>query len=388
MYEDQTIIVCKNNHKAAGRNEQGISPMKVAILGAGNVALATAYHLASTGHQVALWSPFAAERAALSAGALTAEGVLSGTAEIGAPDEIQNCVSGAGLVVIAAPAFGHEPLMAALAPHLTAAQTVLIHPVTGLSSLLLSRMLAPRGVTPTIVDASTSLFTTRRVTANSVRILKVKDVIEIAAIPAARGLQALALLEGLFGARFRLEPNALTVSLNNHNPVYHVPPLLCNLSRAELQEDWMIWKGITPGVARLVKLVDDERLLVVRRYGTREVSVADYFRQAHGAVGDDLPAIFRSVAEKLKGPVGPQSFEHRFMTEDVPYALVFFQALGAAAGIDMPITRHFIALTSALYQRDFVAQGHTLERLGLDGLTPEAIVARSMSGFSTSLAAE
>lgn len=362
--------------------------MRIAILGAGNVALATAYYLASTGHAVQLWSPFPEERAALSGGVLTAEGVLSGTAQITVAERAEECVADSGLIIIAAPAFGHETLMTAIAPYATASQTVLIHPVTGLSSLLLSRMMAERGVTPTIVDASTSLFTTRRITANSVRILKMKDVIEIAAIPAVHGSQALTLLEGLFGKRFRLEPNALTVSLNNHNPVYHVPPLLCNLSRAELQEDWMIWKGITPGVARLVKLVDDERLEVVRRYGTKEVSVADYFRQAHGVVGADLPEIFLSVAEKLKGPIGPQSFDHRFMTEDVPYALVFFLSLGEAAGINMPITRNFIELTSALYERDFMAEGHTLDRLGLGGLTPEAIVARTVGGFAASLAAE
>ncbi|BBK41159.1 hypothetical protein STVA_11790 [Allostella vacuolata] len=355
--------------------------MKIAILGAGNVALATACFLADAGHPVHLWSAFAEERAALAGGRLSAEGALTGTVAIAVAETAQAAIDGADLVVVAAPAFGHQALMEAAAPHLAADQTVLIHPVTGLSSLLLSRMMADRGRTPTIVDASTSLFTARRTGPAAVRVLKVKDVIELAAIPADRGPRALAMLEGLFGPRFRLEPNALTVSLNNHNPVYHVPPLLCNLSRAEKREDWMIWEGITPGVARFVQLVDEERLLVVRRYGTREVTVGDYFRQAHGAVGETLPEIFQSVAKKLKGPIGPQSFEHRFITEDVPYALVFFHALGEAAGIAMPVTRNLIELTSALYGRDFTAEGHTLARLGLDGLDPAGIVQRTIDGF-------
>jgi len=160
-----------------------------------------------------------------------------------------------------------------------------------------------------------------------------------------------------------------------------VPPLLCNLSRAEKGENWIIWECITPGVARLVKLVDEERLALVRHFGTTEISVDDYFRQAHGAEGRDLNEIFASVATKLRGPVGPQEFNHRFITEDVPYALVFYRSLGGVAGIDMPVTDALIRLASALYARDFTAEGHTLERLGLGGLTTRDILAITTHGF-------
>jgi len=360
--------------------------MKVAILGAGNVALATSAFLAQAGHDVHLWSSFENERAALTDGMLSVEGVIDGQVRItiaGVPGE---AISGAGLVIIAAPAFAHQTLMSAAAPHLSARQTVLVHPVTGLSSLLLSRMLAKRDVEPPlIVDASTSLFTARKSGPTRVRILKIKDTIDLAAIPSSRGTEAIAVMRELFGNRFRLESSALAVSLNNHNPVYHVPPLLCNLSRAEKQENWVIWECITPAIARLVELVDNERLLVVRHFGTTEVSVADYFKQAHGAEGNCLPDIFASVAQKLKGPVGPQSSEHRFITEDVPYGLVFFHSLGQAVGIEMPVTRNLIELTSALYQRNFAEEGHTVEALGLSGLLSSEILERTSKGFGRSV---
>ncbi len=355
--------------------------MKIGILGAGNVALANAAWLASKGHDVHVWTAIESERTALGDGTLSVEGLIEAKSKITVAKDARSTILGAGLVMIAAPAFAHAALMSAAAPHLTSDHVVMVHPVTGLSSLLLSRMVAERKVAPLIIDASTSLFTARKSGPTTVRILKIKDVIDIAAIPARRGSEAMERMAAIYGDRFRLEPNALAVSLNNHNPVYHVPPLLCNLSRAERQENWMIWECITPGVAKLVKLVDDERLLVVRHYGTTEISVADYFRQAHGAEGEDLPAIFVSVAKKLKGPIGPQAFDHRFITEDVPYALVFFEALGRAAGIDMPMTRNLIELTSALYERDFVAEGHTLEKLGLSGLSDREILQKTMDGF-------
>ncbi|MBM3733732.1 MAG: hypothetical protein FJW24_09790 [Acidimicrobiia bacterium] len=357
--------------------------MKIAILGAGNVALANACYLANTGHDVHLWSALADERRALATagGKIAYEGFMSGTAQVIVEEGVRVCVERAPVVMIAAPAFAHQTLMAAACPYLQEEQDVIIHPVTGLSSLLMSRMLKARNIRPTVVDLSTSLFTTRKTGPTSVRLLRIKDVIDLATIPAARGEAAKRRLEALFGERFRVEPNALAISLNNHNPVYHVAPLLCNLSRAEKKEDWIIWDNITPGVARFVKLVDDERLAVVRRYGTTEIPVDQYFRQSFGVFGDDLNQIFRAVAEKLKGPIGPQEMNHRFILEDVPYALVFYHALGQAAGIAMPVTESLIRITSALYDRDFFAEGHTLEKLGLAGRDVAGILRLAETGF-------
>jgi len=356
--------------------------MKIAILGAGNVAMANAGFLSHAGHDVHVWSAFAAEREALlAAGEVRFEGFMSGRARIAASSDVGACIDGASFVMISAPAFGHAELMSLASPHLSESQYVIVHPVTGLSSLLLSRMLRDRQIKPTIVDLSTSLFTARKTGATSVRLLRIKDIIDMAAIPAERGIVAQARLEELFGKRFRLEPNALAISLNNHNPVYHVAPMLCNLSRAEKKEDWIIWENITPGVARLVKLVDEERLAVVRHFRTTEIPVEDYFREAHGAEGKDLNEIFRSVAEKLKGPIGPQDFNHRFILEDVPYALVFYYALGRAAGIDMPVSESLIRLTSSLYERDFFREGHNLNALGLAGMSAEQIASVTRTGF-------
>jgi opine dehydrogenase len=356
--------------------------MKIAILGAGNVAFANACFLSEAGHDVHLWSVSDEEVDAIDgAGGITYEGIISGRATITATKDVEACAKGAGLVMIAAPAFGHRTLMEAICPHLTEDQTIVIHPVTGMSSLILSRLLKERGIKPTIVDLSTSLFTTRKRGPTTVRILRIKDVIDIATLPAGRGVQGLELLQGIYGDRFRLEPNVLSVSLNNHNPVYHVPPLLCNLSRAEKREDWIIWENITPGVAKFVKIVDNERLSVVSRYGTTQITVDEYFRQSFGVEGDTLDEIFRQVAVTLKGPTGPKEFNHRFITEDVPYALVFFLGLGRVAGIKMPVTESLITITSALYERDFMHEGHTMAALGLEGRSVDEIVQVATEGF-------
>jgi len=205
--------------------------------------------------------------------------------------------------------------------------------------------------------------------------------VDVATIPGNRRGDALRRLKDSFFKHFRGETSALAVSLNNHNLVYHVAPMLCNLSRAEKRQGWIIWEYIIPGVARLLKLVDQERLGVVRPFGMTQVTVEDCFGQAQVASGRDLDEVFRPVAERLKGPGGPQEFQHRFITEDVPYGLVFFRSLGQVAGVKMPITEALIRLASSLCVRDITGEGHTVERLGLGALSDRDIVAISVNAF-------
>ncbi|MGD9923527.1 MAG: NAD/NADP octopine/nopaline dehydrogenase family protein [Variibacter sp.] len=357
--------------------------MIVAILGAGSVALANACWLAKEDHEVRIWSAIKEERQQLvAAQSLTSHGIFEGGVNIKAMRDAASAVAGAEIVMIAAPAFAHEALITAIAEHLTDKQLVVFHPVTGLSSLVLSRALQERNVRPVIADLSTSLFTARRKGFTDVNILKIKDTIDLATIPAKSAPAAVSTLSGLYGNRFRAESDVLAISLNNHNPIYHVGPFLCNLSRAEMAEATIFWDWITPGVAKLVEATDNERLAVVRHYGTTEVSVADYFRQAHGVAGDTLDEIFPAVSRKLGGPIGPHGFEHRFITEDVPFGLVFFWSLGQMAGIEMPTSQSLIQITSAMWQRDFISEGRTVDRLGLGGLDRAALNRVITEGFT------
>ena len=109
--------------------------------------------------------------------------------------------------------------------------------------------------------------------------------------------------------------------------------------------------------------------------------MAQYFREAHAAVGNTLAEIYVDVARRLKGPLGPQTADHRFVTEDVPYALLCFLGLGQSARIPMPVTDAVITITSATWRRDFRVGGHGLPALGLEGLSPAEILAIARDGF-------
>ena len=356
--------------------------MKVTILGGGNVALANAVLLTNRGHRVTMWSALKHEVQGLAAaGAVTGEGIVAGVAPVEAEADVGRAVKGADVVVIATPAFAHPPIMAACAPHVRAGQPVVIHPVTGGSSLLLSRRLCQRGVRTPIVDLSTSLMTARRKDTSTVQILSLKDLIDVAALPAAEGPAGLALCQELYGERFALQDNVLTISMDNHNPVYHVPPFVCNLSRVEKAEDWIIWPNITPGVAAFIKALDRERMAVIDAYGLQGRTVEDYFHIAFGVPKRDLVDMFGDVEKKLNGPVGPQTFEHRFILEDMPYALVFFLALGRVASVPMPVTDACVTTTSAIFSRDFRTQNEILNTLRLHSMSVAQILALAERGY-------
>jgi len=268
--------------------------MQIAVLGAGSTALANAWFLARAGHAVRLWSALEAVRRALaSIGRRTAHGIVNDTANVTIAPSPKACLDGALLVIIAAPTFAHQPLLAGAAPHLTAQQVVMVHPVTGLSSPLLCRMLKDRAVKPTIVDVPTSLFTARKTDAAAVDILGLKTIVDVATIPGDRRAHALRRREDIFGKRFRGETSRLGVSL----------------------------------------------------------------------------------------PGGPQEFEHRCITEDVPYGLIFFRPLGQLTGVKMPIGEAPIRLASGRYARDFTDEGHTVARLGLAASSGRDIPAISSNGF-------
>ncbi|MDP3177923.1 MAG: NAD/NADP octopine/nopaline dehydrogenase family protein, partial [Spirochaetaceae bacterium] len=67
------------------------------------------------------------------------------------------------------------------------------------------------------------------------------------------------------------------------------------------------------------------------------------------------------------------SIAHRYIFEDVPMSLVPIASLGVQLGVDMSTTDMIIELGSILHGVDYRAEGRTVERLGLAGLSVKEI---------------
>src|SRR4051812_1840390 len=104
--------------------------MRVAVLGAGNGGVASAFDFAQHGHEVALYATkeFASNVVAVAReGGITARGDLMGfTAVRYSGHDAAEALSGAELVLVVGPAYSTEALAAIAAPHLEDGAAVLV----------------------------------------------------------------------------------------------------------------------------------------------------------------------------------------------------------------------------------------------------------------------
>ena len=110
---------------------------------------------------------------------------------------------------------------------------------------------------------------------------------------------------------------------------------------------------------------------MARAYGLDLVSTAQTFRNQYGVEGETLYDVLQ--ANPAFAGFAPKTLHHRFLTEDTPYSMVPMAALGRLAGVP---TLSWMRLSHCLANccgEDYAVTGQTAERMGLAGMTPEAI---------------
>ncbi len=349
--------------------------MNVTILGAGNIALANAALLTDAGHQVTLWSPSGKGTATLRERfTLAFSGAATGRATVHVARDVATAVAAAQVVVIAVPAYGHAAVMDACAPHLAVGQMVFVMPMLSLTALYLAKLLRARRIDVPIVSFGTTVMTARKTGAAEVRLLSIRSKIDLAALPVRLTEAAMRTATVLYGERFSAQSDTLAIAMVNVNPISHVPLALGNLTRIEKGEVWTQYDHMTGAVANMIVAVDGERLGVAAAFGLKVRSIEEHFHYSFDVPMTDLSTQSMAVHTGIGSPPGPVSLESRYFTEDVPYGLAFYAAMGRVVGVTTPCTDACIALASAACGRNFVAENRIVGALGLDRLsTPELL---------------
>jgi opine dehydrogenase len=83
-------------------------------------------------------------------------------------------------------------------------------------------------------------------------------------------------------------------------------------------------------------------------------------------------------------PASPKSFDHKYITEDVPVGLMPMSALGAAAKVGTQAIDSVITVACTLAGKDFAAEARTLERMGLASMNAAQIRQVVDAGFPPS----
>jgi len=357
--------------------------MRVAILGAGNGGVAAAFDFAQHGHEVSLYATpeFGTNIVAVKeAGGITASGDLEGFASVRyAGHDVEAAVDGAQLVVVVAPTYGTEPHAEVVAPHLTEEMAVLICPGSCAGAIAFKRAAGLELEDERIVvgETSTLPYAVRVTEPGVINVfLKLTTDVYLAGLPRSGTARLYALVSDVWPAVQKAE-SVFQTTLQNGNPVIHPAVTLLNAALLERTEgDFLFYEeGVTDSVGRVIEAVDRERLAIAAALGLSVLSEPEIgVRQ--GYMREHNYSTAYSTAPGFLGIKAQSELDHRYLTEDVGYSLVFLSDLAARLDVPTPVIDSLITLASVVLARDFRAEGvRTLKTLGLEGLSPEALAA-------------
>ncbi|MEM1432360.1 MAG: NAD/NADP octopine/nopaline dehydrogenase family protein [Pseudomonadota bacterium] len=339
--------------------------MKVAIIGTGGVALATAALLDRKGVSASLVSLSGQGGEALKSGQITATGAIEATVAVELAASAGSALQDASHVIVATSADRYASVLEGILPHLDDRHKILISGELSQFSAVLETELRARGKAPSIVGLASTLVTGRRKEGATVQVgLIRKSLLAYSKTPSgAPG--SVAEWNEIVGGPLSETDSAARILLANLNPIVHAANALCNYTRIEKGEAWSNYGGITSGVAHLLQALDAERLELGRALGLDLASYTENFSRANGFDADmPLHEMALGLHEKRGGlPKGPTDPSTRYITEDVPFGLVVLEALGAQQGIATPITTSFISIFSAIYGRNFREENPFLSQL-------------------------
>jgi opine dehydrogenase len=339
--------------------------MRVAILGAGSIAFATAALLARDGHRPVLWSPSGRRTVALAAGApLEARGAVEGRFHPAVAGTCAEALDGADVAYIAVPGYAHRAVIEAIVPHLRPDQPVVFSSHMSFSMLYLLQRRAAHGPAPQVIAWGTTVVTGRQVGEAEVLVSNIRAKVDMTVLPSAAGAEAMALCTSLFGDRFVLREQLAAIALSNLNPQNHLAIALCNLTRMEKGEHWLQYANITGAVGRLLEALDRERLAIADACGVSVKTLHEHFRLSFAAEGATMAEQAASLAARGADVVAPATLDSRYVTEDVPFGLWPTVCLAQAMGVPVPLHLAGVQMMSALYGRDFVAENDILPALG------------------------
>lgn len=338
--------------------------------------------LAVSGHSVRLWNRRVGRMDALrDSRCVRLVGALTGEAKLEqVTGDLGDAVRGAEVVMIVTTANAHKPLACALAPLLEDGQIVLLNPGRTGGALEVRQVLQRLrpGLRVYVAEAQSLVYACRLEGARTVRIIGIKEIVPVAALPGVDTVRIVSQLSSLFPS-FTPAAHVLVTSFENIGAILHPATVIFNAAAIERKTPFYFYRDMTASVSEFLVALDRERLELGRAFGLELVSIVEWIQKAYPqSHGHTLLDRMRSnpAYNEIRAP---DVLNSRFLTEDVPTGLVPFIAFGEAAGVEMPMMRALVEMASTLLRCEFSREGRSLEGMGLAGLTPHGIL-RAVNG--------
>lgn len=364
--------------------------MKATVVGGGNTAFGLAATLTLRGFEVALSEApeFAASvEPVIEQGGIKIRGVTGeGLAELDmVTTDAAEALADAPIVFVCVPAYGHERMAELMAPHLVDDQIVLLMPGNCGGALEFAQSVRCSGTEqrPLVAEAASCLFACRKDGPAGVWVRGLKQSMPVAAFPARDTERVVGALRELF-PQFEAARHVLETGLNNSNHMLHPPGVLLNLGLVELsKEEWgFFFEGLSPAVCRMMEAMDRERVEILSQLHLPPTTLLDWLLTFYGHQGMAGETVYEAVSTSpVHGPSkGPQSIEHRYITEDVPFGLVPMASIGRELGVATPAIDALVGVACVVNDRDWWAEGRTADKMGLKGLSATEMIEYVMDG--------
>ncbi len=359
------------------------------VIGAGNGGKAMAAHLAIMGFEVTLYNRTFDNIAAIHArGGITLESQdLTGPKGFGrlarVTSDMKVAIENCDIAMVVTPAYAHYDIACEAAPYLQNRHIVILHPGRTLGAIEFNQVLDEKGCTNGVIVAETQTFiyASRSDGPTQARIFRIKDAVPLAALPATETPKVLEMLAQAY-PQFIDGGDVLQTGINNVGAIFHPTISIFNAGWIEATSgDFQFYlDGVTPTVARLMEVMDRERVTVASAVGIQAVTAREWLKIAYNAVGENLYEAIHNQPG-YRGINAPPTLSHRYLTEDVPMSLVPIASLGNHYGVSVRGMESIIRLACIAHCTDYWRRGRTLERLGIKHLSVSELT-RYVTGAS------
>ncbi|MFH1731554.1 MAG: NAD/NADP octopine/nopaline dehydrogenase family protein [Planctomycetota bacterium] len=349
----------------------------VCVLGAGHGGKAMAGHLALLGCKVNLWNRTPERIQPIrDRGGVDLSGAVEGFASLNlATADPGDAVDNMDILMVVVPASGHRDVAQAIAPHVKDGQIIILNPGRTGGALEVAQVLRQVNTSARcyVAEAQTLLYACRSTNPGQVHIYSIKNSVPLAVLPGYYVVDVLPVVQKVLPQFVPCE-SVLKTSLSNIGAVFHPAITILNTARIEdTHGDFQYYvEGVTPAVAAVLEAVDRERVSVAAALGVDANSAREWLYLAYDAAGKTLFDAMRANRGYF-GIKAPGTVQHRYISEDVPFSLVPIASIGRMFGVPTPAIDSIIHLASAMHKVDYWAQGRTVERLGIAGMSVKEI---------------
>lgn len=361
---------------------------KITVIGVGHGGFAVAADMTLAGHEVTF---YVAERYKNRVEKLFEEKTLhlSGVGRTGAA-KLAHVTSSPeeafanDIIVPVIPAYSQQSFAKEIAPNLRKGHKLILIPGSTGGALVTARVLKEENkLDGVIISEMHSLpYACRKTGECSVDILLECGVIYFAAFPAKYNEEMFEIAKTLY-PKTQLVSDVLETAINNGNPISHPVPMVLNAGRVE--DDAVQnyhYRGITPSVARVIEVLEEERKAIVAALGYKYIHSKERIQLMNYAPkSDSLYEAYRD-SEVFSSLTGPDTLDNRYLTEDTPYSLRAIVAIAKFLGVPTPNMEAIITIGSALMGANYMTDGRTMKSMGLEGIKKESIKEFLYNGYS------